>query len=112
MEGEFQNQGQIDQYLEEWLSPRGSQYIQGFFSEEDKQNYIRIEYLATEGAIISNQDTEGGTSTMVVIKWSENVEGYGENIDSPLCCGLYKDENDSLVPWSGTYLDAKINCFT
>ena len=55
-----------------------------FFSEEDKKEYIRIEYSSPEGE----------TSTMVVIKWSENVEGYGENIYSPLCGGLYKEEED------------------
>ena len=99
MEGEFQYQGQIDQYLEEQLSPRGSQYVPGFFSEEEKQESIRIEDLAPEGEIINNQYLEGGTSTMVVIKCSEKEEGYGYNIDSPLCGGLYKEDDDSLVPW-------------
>ena len=42
MEGEFQDQGQLDQNLEEWLSPRGSQYVHGFFSKEEKQDYIHI----------------------------------------------------------------------
>ena len=37
MEGEFQDQGQLDQELEEWLSPRGSQSVHGFFYEEEKQ---------------------------------------------------------------------------
>ena len=55
MEGEFQDQGQLDQYLEEWFSPRGIQYVHGFFSEDDKQESIRIEDLAPEGEIISNQ---------------------------------------------------------
>ena len=36
MEDEFQDQGQLGQDLEEWLSPRGSQSVNGFFSEEDK----------------------------------------------------------------------------
>ena len=36
MEGEFQDQGQLDQDLEEWLSLRGSQSVHGFFSEEKK----------------------------------------------------------------------------
>ena len=54
MEGKLQYQGQLDQYLEEWLSPRGSQYGSIFFSEE-KQESIQIEDLATEGDIISNQ---------------------------------------------------------
>ena len=49
---------------------------------------------------------------MVVIKWSDKVEGSGNNIDSPLCGILYKEEEDSLVPWSGTDTDAKMNCFT
>ena len=55
MEGELQDQGQLDQYLEEWLSPRGSQYIHGFFSEEEKQESIRTEDSAPEGARMSNQ---------------------------------------------------------
>ena len=38
--------------------------------KEEKQESIRIEDSAPEGAIIINQDIEGGTSTMVVIKWS------------------------------------------
>ena len=54
MEGEFQDQGQLDQDLEEWLSPRGSQPVQGFFSEEEKQESIRMEDSDPEGAIISN----------------------------------------------------------
>ena len=69
MEGEFQDQGQIDQELEEWLSPKGSQSIHGFFSEEEKHESIQTEDSAPEEARISNQDTEGETSTMVVIKW-------------------------------------------
>ena len=43
---------------------------------------------------------------MVVIKCSEKVEGSVYNIDSPLCGELYKEDDDSLVPWSGTDLDA------
>ena len=49
---------------------------------------------------------------MVVIERSENVEGSGYNIDSPLCGGLYKEEEDSLVPWSGIDPDVNMNCFT
>ena len=40
MDGAFQYQGQLDQELEEWLSPRGSQSVHGFFSEEEKQQLI------------------------------------------------------------------------
>ena len=97
MEGELQYQGQIDQYLEEWLSTRGSQPDRGFFSEEEKQESIRIEYSAPEGAIISNQAPEGEKYNMVVVKWSYKVEGSGDNIDTPLCGGLYKEEDDSLM---------------
>ena len=112
MEGEFQDQGQLDQELEEWLSPRGSQSVHGFFSEEVKQESIQTEDSAPEGARISNQAPEGETSTMVIVKWSDKLEGYRYNIDSTLCGGLYKEEEDSLVSWSGTYTDAKMNCFT
>ena len=75
MKGEFQDQGKLDQDLEEWLSPRGSQSVHGIFSEEDKQESIRTEDSTTDGAKMSNQDPEGETSTMVVVKWSNNIEG-------------------------------------
>ena len=55
MEGEFQDQGQLDQELEDWLSPRGSQSLHGLFSEEEKKESIQTEDSAPEGAIISNQ---------------------------------------------------------
>ena len=111
MEGEFQDQGQLDQELEEWLSPRGSQSVHGFFSEEEKQESIQTEDSVPEGARISNQAPEGETSTIVVVKWSDKVEGSGDDIDSPLCGGLYKEETD-IVSWPGTDPDAQMNCFT
>ena len=89
MEGESQDQGQLDQDLKEWLSTRGSQSFHGFFSEEEKQDSIQMEYLTTEGSIINNQAQEVETSTIVVVKWSKKVEGSGDDIDSPLCGGLY-----------------------
>ena len=46
---------------------------------------------------MSNRAPEGGTSTMVFVKWLKKVEGSIENIDSPLCGGLYKEEDDSVV---------------
>ena len=46
---------------------------------------------------------------MVVVKCSEKVERSGENIDSPLCGGLYKEEEYSLVLWSETDPNAKTN---
>ena len=70
-----------------------------FFSEEENQESIRMEDLAPEGAMISNQALEEEISKMVVIKWSDKVEGSGDNIDPPLCGGLYKEEDNSLVPW-------------
>ena len=74
MEGGFQYQGQLDQYLGDWLYPRGIKLHHGFFSKEDTQESIRIEYSAPEGAIISNQAPEGVKSTMLVVIWSEKVE--------------------------------------
>ena len=112
MEGEFQDQGQFDQELEEWFSPIGIQSVHGFFSKEDNQESIQTEDSAPEGARISNQAPEGEKSTMVVVKCSDKVEGSGDEIDSPLCGGLYKEEEDSLVPWSGVDPDTKMNCFT
>ena len=88
MEGEYQYQGHIDQDLEKWLFPRGILPDRGFFSEEENQESIQIEYSAPEWTIISNQAPEGEISAMVVIKWSDNVEGYGDNIDAPLYGGL------------------------
>ena len=64
-ESEFQYQGQLDQDLEEWLSPRRSKSVHGFFSEEEKQEYIQIEYSALDGAIIINQAPYGETPTML-----------------------------------------------
>ena len=89
-----------------------SQSVHGFFSEEEKQESIRTEDLAPEGAIISNQAPEGETSTMVVVKCSDKVEGSGDDIYSLLYGVLYKEEGDSLVPWSVTDPDAEMNCFT
>ena len=49
---------------------------------------------------------------MVFIKWSEKVGGSGDNIDSPLCGGVYKGEYDYLVPLTGTESYANMNGFT
>ena len=48
---------------------------------------------------------------MIFVKWSDKVEGSGDNIDAPLYGGLYKEEDNYLVPWSGKDPYAKINCF-
>ena len=89
-EGKFQDQGHIDHDLEEWLYPRGSQTDCSFFYEEEQQESIHIEGLVPEGAIISNQCPEGEIYTMVVVTWSEKVEGSGDNICTPLYGRLYK----------------------
>ena len=112
MEGKFQDQGQLDQDLQEWFYTRGSQPDCNFFSKEDDQESIQIEDSAPEGAILSNQDPEGRTSTMVVVKCSDKVEGSRDKIYAPLCGGLYKEDEDYLVPLSGTDPDAKMNFFT
>ena len=49
---------------------------------------------------------------MVVVKWSDKVEGSRYNIDAPLCSRLYKEYDDSLVPWSETDTDSNMNCLT
>ena len=71
-----------------------------------------MEDLDTEGAMISNLALEEETSKIAVIKRSDKVEGSGDKIYSPLCGGLYNEEEDSLHPWSGTYPDSKMNFFT
>ena len=101
MECEFQDQGQLDQDLEEWLSPRGSQSVHGFFSEEEKQESIQTENLAPEGARISNQAPEGAIFTTVVIKWSDAIKEPIFKVDGPQCGGLYKEYHGSIIPWSG-----------
>ena len=77
MEGEFQDQGHLDQELEEWLSPRGSQYVHGFFSEEEKQQSIQTEDSAPEGE----------TSTFAPVRWIiQRRDGYSSLVrNRPRC---------------------------
>ena len=112
MEGEFQYRGHLYQYLEEWMSPRGSQTIHGLFYEEAKQESAQMESSAPAGATKTSQNPERAISNMVVVKWSDKVEGMGEKIYDPLCGGLYKEEDGYIVPWPGSDPDAKINGFT
>ena len=49
---------------------------------------------------------------MVVIKWSDAIRGPRVKVDGPKCGGLYKEYHGSIIPWSGTDPDAKINFFT
>ena len=90
MESKFHDQGQIDQDLDEWLYPRGSQHDRIFFSEEEKQEYKQIEDSSPEGATTSNQDPEGEISTMVVIKWSDAIKRPIIKVEGPLCGGFIK----------------------
>ena len=46
------------------------------------------------------------------VKWTEEVEQSGDKIYASLCGGSYKEENRSLVNWSGTDPDANMNFFT
>ena len=94
-EGELQDQVQLDQDLEEWWYPRGSQYDQSLFYEEEKKESTHIEGLDPEGATIRSKSTEGSISTMSVVKWSEKVKGPGEKIYFTVCGGLYNKEDKS-----------------
>ena len=68
--------------------------------------------MSPEGATISNQAPEGVIFTMVVVTWSEKVEGSGGKIDYLLCGLLYKEEDGYIFPWSGIDLDSKTNFST
>ena len=48
---------------------------------------------------------------MVVVKWFYNMEGSGDEIVAPLCGGLYKEQDVSIIPWSGTDPDSSMNFF-
>ena len=94
------------------MSPREIQHGCGFFSEEEKQESKQIEYSAPEGAITSNQNPERAISTMVVIKCSDEIKWPIVKVDGPLCGGLYKEDHGSIITWSGTDPDARMNSFT
>ena len=49
---------------------------------------------------------------MVVIKWSDAIKGQRVKVDGPRCGGLYKEDDESIILWSGTDPDAKMNSFT
>ena len=91
------------------MSPRVSQSVHGFFSEEENQESIRIEDLSPEGARISNQAPEGAIFTMVVIKWSDAIKEPRVKVDGQQCGVLYKEDNGSIIPWSGIDPDTKMN---
>ena len=68
--------------------------------------------MAPEGATISNQDPEVPIFTMVVLKWSDVIKVPRVKVYGPLCGGLYRENYDYIVPYSGTYLNTNMNCFT
>ena len=49
---------------------------------------------------------------MVVIKFSDVIKELRVKVDGPLCGRLYKEDRGSIIPWSGTDPDAKMNYFT
>ena len=49
---------------------------------------------------------------MVVIKWPDVIKGSRVEVYGPLCGVLYKEDRGSIIPWSGTDPDSKINYFT
>ena len=83
-----------------------------FFSEEEKQESIQLEDSDPEVARISNQAPEEVTSIMVFIKWSDAIKGPRIKVDGPICGVLYKEYRGSIITWSGTDPDAKMNAFT
>ena len=61
---------------------------------------------------ISNQAPEGTISTMLVVKWSDAMEGPKVKLYVFLCDVLYKLNDVSIVTQSETDQYVKINCFT
>ena len=48
----------------------------------------------------------------MVIKWSYTIKGPRIKEDVPHCGGLYKEDNGSIVPWSGIEPYVKMKSFT
>ena len=57
----------------------GIQPNRGFFYEEEKQEYTRIEGLDKYGATIINKYPGREIYTIVVVKWSDKVEGLEDS---------------------------------
>ena len=98
---ELQDQRQLHQELEGWLSTRGSKPDLVFFSDEDKQESRHIEGSYPEGETIINQDPEREISpkNMVIFKWSVAVKGPRIKVDGPLCGVLYREDHGYIVLW-------------
>ena len=48
----------------------------------------------------------------MVIKCSDAIKGPRVKVDGPLCGGLYKEDRGSIITWSGTDPDSKMNSFS
>ena len=48
---------------------------------------------------------------MVVIKWSYEIKGPRVKVYGTLCGVLYKEDHGSIILWSGTEPDSKMNSF-
>ena len=85
IENKFQDQEQLDQDLEYWLTPRESQSTHIFFSEEEKRVSTWLESLYPEVSKTRNSYLEGYVSmwTMVIFKWLEVAEEPGDKVDAP-----------------------------
>ena len=95
IEGEFEDQGQIDQDSEEWLSPRGAQPNLGFLYKEDKQESTWIKGSDPEGAIIINRASAGSVYTMVFVNGQRRWKGLETNYKLP-CAADYKMKRAGL----------------
>ena len=40
--------------------------------------------------------------------WADAIKGQRVKVDGPQCGGLYKEDNESIILWSGTDPDAKM----
>ena len=91
MEVKFQDHGNIDHDLEEWLSQISIKPSHSFFYEEQKKEAKQIKKLDIEGAKISDKapEVEISTKTMAVVKLSQKVEVLGDKIDANFSCGEY-----------------------
>ena len=49
---------------------------------------------------------------MLFSKFSDAIKGPIVKVNGPLCGVLYKEDRGSIVPWSETDPDAKLNYFT
>ena len=80
MESGFQDHGQLAQDFECWLYLRGTQLYCSLFYEEERKYSTQIEDMFILGQTIRNHapDVEGSTQTIVVVKWSYNVEVFGD----------------------------------